>query len=127
MKIIKSGVIGLLIANTVYNLMALFFIDSSIRMYIITTMALGLIIGLAAAVYSIEKLSLLVRTSIHVIISFAAFLGAAYLGKWFPFHLWAILSGAAIFIGIFIVIWSIFYIRERQEIKRINDALACGK
>ena len=124
MKTIKSGITGILLANTVFNLMAMAFVDETIRQYIIGAMLLGLAIGLAATVYRIEKLPILAKMIIHLSVSYIAFLTVAYQGHWFPFQMDIIVSGTILFMAIFFIIWLVFYTIEKKNVTQINKRLA---
>lgn len=89
-------------------------------------MLVGIACGGTAVIYQFSRPSGLVKVLIHVCVGMGVFYPIAiYLG-WIPFYPDRALFTVLQFLfscGIFMVIWSCFYLFNRKEAKRINQRL----
>lgn len=118
-KIVNGIFIGMGTASTVFLIMKFFFLDFAGQRQIKSVLLMGIIVGAATNIYNLERLNLFIQVLIHLSISYITFLFAAYYGAWFPFKE-GIVSGTLIFILIFILLWTFFYLRERKELEEVN-------
>lgn len=120
MKQIKMILIGIGISSTIYLLMGLVFTSGQTRLNIMLVLLLGLISGVLSLIYDNEKLSMLMKTSIHVIGMLITFYAIALTANWFEFKLVQMLSATIIFLVFFFSIYSYFYFKEKREVEKIN-------
>lgn len=92
----------------------------------IGAMMIGVACGGTAIVYQFDRPSIFLKIFIHFCVGMGVFYPIAmYLG-WIPFYSGRILLTVLQFLftcGIFMVIWSCFYLFNRKEAKRINKRL----
>ncbi len=85
---------------------------------------IGVIATLLSEIYSIEKLSLLCKSLLHLGSMFVLIFSAGYYLKWYHLKsLSEIISVLATFIIIYFVIWTIGYLQAKREWQHINDQL----
>lgn len=89
-------------------------------------MIVGIACGSTSIVYQFKRPSILLKTLIHFCVGMGVFYPVGiYLG-WIPFHPDRIIFTVLQFLsscGIFMIIWSCFYLFNRSEAKRINKRL----
>ena len=124
LEIIKSGIYSLCIGSTIFLFGGIFFADKGIQTTIISAMLMSLIFGLFSLIYKAEKISFLFKSLIHIYGSYVTFLITAYINKWFPFHFATVLVASVIFLVIFMLIWLIFYQKEKKSVNAINKHLS---
>lgn len=92
----------------------------------IGAMVIGIACGSTSVVYQFDRLSASLQIMIHFCVGMGVFYPSAiYLG-WIPFYPDRIILTVLQFLfscGIFMVIWSFFYLFNRNEAKRINQRL----
>ncbi|MEY8428629.1 DUF3021 domain-containing protein [Lachnospiraceae bacterium 46-15] len=92
----------------------------------IGAMVIGIACGGTSVVYQFDRPSASLKITIHFFVGMGVFYPAAiYLG-WIPFYPDRIIHTVLQFLfscGIFMVIWSCFYLFNRNEAKRINKRL----
>lgn len=123
LKITKASLQGLCIGSTIFLFSGLFFTDSTTRKMILSFLLFSLVMGALSTIYDHKKLPLLLKTLIHVIGSWLVFLIMAFINQWFPFKVGIILTATLLFLLIFFAIWTVFYFKEKNEIKAINRRL----
>lgn len=124
MRQIKQIAIGVGISSTIYLLLGLIFTSGQTRLNIMLVLLLGLISGCLSLIYDNEKLSLLVKTLIHLIGMLITFYIIALSANWFEFDAVQMLVAAVIFIGFFFIIYTYFYFKEKKEVAKINDKIS---
>lgn len=82
----------------------------------------GIVGRLAGYVYKFSKINLFLRTSIHIIALFAYFTCVAFYLHWIT-NVASYLIGSAIFFLMYIIIWSVLYVAEKQKVNAINAKL----
>lgn len=122
-KIGQNAMMGVAIGSTIYLTMGLVFTSGQVRINSLLIVLMGLVIGGLSTIYDSEKGSLLMKTLCQVIGSYLIFLVAAYWGNWFPFQLGIMVTSSLMFFGIFFTIWTLFYLREKKELEKINQQL----
>lgn len=89
-------------------------------------MVIGIACGSTSMIYQFERPSYLSKILIHFCIGMGVFFPVAiYLG-WIPFfsdRIFLMILQFLFSCGIFMVIWSCFYLFHRNEAKRINERL----
>lgn len=118
-EIINGIFIGMGTASTVFLIMKFFFLDFAGQRQIKSVLLMGIIVGATTIIYTSERLNLFIQVLIHLSISYTTFLFASSYGAWFPFKE-GIVSATLIFILIFIVLWTFFYLREKKELEEVN-------
>ncbi|MCI9526949.1 MAG: DUF3021 domain-containing protein [Lachnospiraceae bacterium] len=89
-------------------------------------MLVGIACGGTAVIYQFSRPSGLVKVLIHVCVGMGVFYPVAICLGWIPFYPDRALFTVLQFLfscGIFMVIWSCFYLFNRKEAKRINQRL----
>lgn len=124
MRQIKQIAIGVGISSTIYLLLGLIFTSGQTRLNIMLVLLLGLISGCLSLIYDNEKLSLLVKTLLHLIGMLITFYIIALSANWFEFDAIQMLVAAFIFIGFFFIIYTYFYFKEKKEVAKINDKIS---
>lgn len=123
-KLFESTFIGIGIALFISAIsMALTTSDAQVKWSILSTIAFGAVAGGASVVYQFKRLSHLMQVLIHFGLSLAAFLLAAYVNHWFPMEVGIILGQGVVFMGLFFISWTYFYVSTLKEIKHINQRL----
>ena len=89
-------------------------------------MLVGVACGGTAVIYQFQRFSWYVKVIVHFCVGMGVFYPiAVYLG-WIPFYPDRVMYTVLQFMlscGIFMVIWSCFYLVNRKEAKRINERL----
>lgn len=120
MKWLKNMVIGLCIGSFCYLVIALFFVNHTLRMQMIGVMLVSAIMGVCTQIYQIKQLSLLMQTIIDLCIRYVSVISIGMLFGWFPFHFGAIMTATIIFIVLFLLFWTGFYLYERHQYQKFN-------
>lgn len=123
LKIMRASLQGLCIGSTIFLFSGLFLTDSATQKMILSFLLMSLAMGAFSAIYDHKKLPLLLKTLIHVTGSWIVFLVTAFVNQWFPFKISITLSATLLFLLIFFAIWTLFYLKEKNEIKMINQRL----
>ncbi|MGY3779434.1 DUF3021 domain-containing protein [Isobaculum melis] len=123
-NLLKNSGIGLGIGCTIYTISGAIFTTGMIQKSILLVIIMGLLIGAFSTIHENQTLSLLTKCTIQFFSSYASFLVAAFLGAWFPFKLPIIFTASLLFVVIFFVIWSLFYLIEKRELAVINEKLS---
>lgn len=122
MRLLKSGLLGMMIGSLIFLVIGVFFTDDSVRSMILGVLVMSLLFGLLSQVYN-SSLALLSSVLIHLFGSYLVFIGVAYFFNWFPFNPWIVLSSTIIFVVIFMIIWTIYYFVEKKRIAKMNEQL----
>lgn len=84
---------------------------------------LGSAFAAASVVWQMETWSIARQTAVYFLVTAVVMFGVAYLNRWMEPSLEGFLIYAAIFVGIFIVIWLILRLAFSTQIKQVNDKL----
>lgn len=84
---------------------------------------MGLVFGLGAAVFTLEKWSLLKRTIVHFVISYFGFTPLAIFAGWFPLNPYYLVSFTVTFILVYVIIWLVEINIVRKQINQINRSI----
>ncbi|WP_167353379.1 DUF3021 domain-containing protein [Peribacillus muralis] len=83
----------------------------------------GWFFSTATILFEIEKWSLLFQTTMHFLtVTILYFLLSFFVG-WIPFTIRGLMTGIAIFLPFYAIIWLSFYIYFRYQVKILNDGL----
>ncbi|MDQ0219796.1 DUF3021 domain-containing protein [Peribacillus cavernae] len=77
----------------------------------------------ATLLFEIDKWSLLSQTILHFMIVSILYFFLSFLVGWIPFSLNGLSAGIGIFILLYVIIWIIFYLYFRFQVKSLNDGL----
>ena len=86
-------------------------------------MLIGLLFSFNSLIFNATDWSITKSTFVHFICSYFPFTILAILAGWFPLKMMSLVSYTIIFIGIYILIWFISYLKTKKEIKNINEKL----
>ncbi len=92
----------------------------------IGAMAVGIACGSTSIVYQFDRPGGFWKVIIHLCVGMGVFYPVGINLRWFPFHPDRMLLSVLQFLcscGIFMLIWSCFYLFNRNEAKRINERL----
>ncbi|TDL86160.1 DUF3021 domain-containing protein [Vibrio vulnificus] len=78
----------------------------------------GWFFSTATILFEMDKWSLLFQTILHFLLSFVV--------GWIPFSAKGLVTGIAIFVPFYMIIWIIFYLYFRYQVKILNDGLVKG-
>lgn len=89
------------------------------------TIVVGMGFGTTPFVYSLKNMSMFARTTIHFVVGMTVFFSVAFYLKWLPYPQKVTMLILEIFISttFFFAVWSVFYVVNRKEAKRINERL----
>ena len=90
---------------------------------IFSTTALAFIAGGMNAIYSIERLPLMVAILIHGGVLYISYLGTYLLNDWLDFGVIPIVVFSAVFVVGFIVIWAIIFPIIKRNTAKLNEGL----
>ncbi|MFB1052044.1 DUF3021 domain-containing protein [Paraliobacillus sp. JSM ZJ581] len=97
---------------------------SQIWFYMLWSLVLGIYFGLSSFVFEDNEWSYLKQTCIHFIMSIAVyFFIALFITKWIPFSLIAILVSCIVFIFIYAIFWTGYYLYYKKVEKTLNASL----
>ncbi|WP_285768401.1 DUF3021 domain-containing protein [Peribacillus sp. SI8-4] len=83
----------------------------------------GWFFSTATILFEIEKWSLIFQTILHFLtVTILYFLLSFFVG-WIPFTFKGLMTGIAIFLPFYGVVWIIFYLYFRYQVKVLNDGL----
>ncbi|MGE7761454.1 DUF3021 domain-containing protein [Peribacillus sp. NPDC097895] len=83
----------------------------------------GWFFSTATILFEMDKWSLLFQTILHFLtVSILYFLLSFFVG-WIPFSAKGLVTGIAIFVPFYMIIWIIFYLYFRYQVKVLNDGL----
>lgn len=125
-KLLKNIVIGLALSSMLNTIFSLIFTTGKVQFTIMLYLIFGLVVGASTTIYQSEKLPLLIKTLIQLTTIFTSFILIAYFGDWFPFKFSILCIAVIFFLLIFFLIWSIVYVMEKREIKRMNETINKG-
>lgn len=126
MKFIRMMIIGLLISlSSSYVLVTLSVISNNAVMsgselleQIIIAAILGAVIGLLSIIFDIERLPFIIQLILHLIAVTLCVMIAGYFGRWFEHSgIKYVLISEAI---IYLIVWCILYILQKNDIEKIN-------
>lgn len=83
----------------------------------------GALFASISLIYNIESISLFSRSLIHALSGIVIYIFMGYLGNWFSMKISSILLSFIIFLGVYIIVWTGAYLREKGKINEINDLL----
>lgn len=83
----------------------------------------GALFAAISLIYNIESISLFSRSLIHALSGIVIYIFMGYLGDWFSMKISSILLSFIIFLGVYIIVWTGAYLREKGKINEINDLL----
>lgn len=83
----------------------------------------GALFASISLIYNIESISLFSRSLIHALSGIVIYIFMGYLGNWFSMNISSILLSFIIFLGVYIIVWTAAYLREKRKINEINDLL----
>lgn len=89
----------------------------------LSMLILGGVMGVTALIYEFNSLPIFVSLLIHLSISLATFIGIGIWNNFFGPNLMAVVFSALLFIVIFILIWTLFYLQAKKEVSEINNHL----
>ena len=111
------------ISCLIYMIMGIFFTTGEAKTNIICFLILVGVITVSSLIYEIESLPMLAKTIAHLLISIGTFFIISAYGKWFPLKLEIAITALLVFLVIFFIFWSVFYMIEKKKIDEINRTL----
>lgn len=93
-----------------------------VRQFVVSAIGGGIIVGISG-IYDIEKISILTKTTIHVVIALICYIGMAILGDWFNGNTKALVLNIAFFIAFYIVVWVLKYFSGKRRVDEINNMI----
>lgn len=89
----------------------------------IGTLLCGWFFSVATLIFEVERWSLLFQTFIHfVTVSILYFILSFSIG-WIPYSTTGIILGIGVFLVIYAIIWTIFYLYFRHQTKLLNELI----
>ncbi|MEN2467697.1 DUF3021 domain-containing protein [Ornithinibacillus sp. JPR2-1] len=96
---------------------------SQIWLYMLCTFVLGIYFGLSSLIFSDNGWSMLIQTIVHFSVSIIVYLIIALSAGWVPLRLFPILLTSFIFIGIYTLNWTGYYLYFKKVEKSMNANL----
>lgn len=121
MKLLKKTLFGIGIGSFIYILLSLFFVTQEIRVQIIGVLLCSAIMGACSQIYEVRRLSLLIQTMVDFLLRYAAVMIIGIVFGWFPFLGGALITATVIFLVIFFLFWTSFYLYERHQYQKFNQ------
>jgi len=96
---------------------------TAVIVQIICSMLIGAVSSGASVIWEIEKWSITKQTLIHFAVFVVTFIPLSYVLNWMPHNLYGALCYAAMFIGLYVLIWVSIYFPIKAKIKKMNRQL----
>lgn len=123
-RILKYGIMGMLISSFGFLAGSLFYLDSSLdNKTTITVFAMGFLIGTMSVIFDITSLSYVTAIIIHFFITFTVITISNFILGSGTFLLNHIFTYLAQFIFIYVIIWIGIYFFQRKDVATINQQL----
>ncbi|URZ88316.1 DUF3021 domain-containing protein [Floricoccus penangensis] len=123
-KILKYGIMGMLMSSFGFLVGSLFYLDSSLdKKTVITVFIMGFIVGMVTTIFDITSLSYITAIIIHFFVTLTIItisnltLGG---GEFISNHIFTYLAQ---FIFIYVIIWIGIYFFQRKDVDTINQQL----
>lgn len=134
MKILQSCLMGILFAlSTSYTLVTISVFErggsitgEGLLVQLCIAVVMGIAIGAASLIFTIEKLPLTVATVIHFSVVTVINLIAGIFGDWFE-NTQSVITVFIAQVIVYIIIWAVIYILNKREIESINTLLQEGR
>ncbi|OFI49306.1 hypothetical protein BG261_01620 [Floricoccus tropicus] len=123
-KILKYGIMGMLMSSFGFLVGSLFYLDSSLdKKTVITVFIMGFIVGMVTTIFDITSLSYITAIIIHFFITFTIITLSNFIlgsGTFISNHIFTYLAQ---FIFIYVIIWIGIYFFQRKDVDTINQQL----
>ena len=97
-------------------------LNATIIQFVLTGI-LGFVIAISSTLFDINKLNLLMQTTLHFLITATATSLVAFICKWIPYSVIGVIIWFAIFFIIYAIIWIAYMIAAKKSIAQINKNL----
>ena len=100
---------------------------SELNAVILQTVLCGIMgagFAMASVIWELDSWSLAKQSGIYFLIACVIMLPIAYVTNWMKHTILGVLSYAAIFAAIFVVVWLLQYILWKRKIKKMNDLVS---
>lgn len=131
-KIIESALIGLLISLSIsYGMVTFgvlnenaFISGQQLLLQFVVSAIFGIVVGVSTLIYNIERISFALQIAMHFILVSILVGIAGYFGEWFEYgNVGSIVNTYTTVLIIYVIIWLLFYIKTKHEIREINKLL----
>ncbi|OFI47676.1 hypothetical protein BG262_08200 [Floricoccus penangensis] len=123
-KILKYGIMGMLMSSFGFLVGSLFYLDSSLdKKTVITVFIMGFIVGMVTTIFDITSLSYVTAIIIHFFVTLTIITISNFILGSGTFLLNHIFTYLAQFIFIYVIIWIGIYFFQRKDVDTINQQL----
>lgn len=91
--------------------------------YMLMSFILGIFFGIASFIFELETWSPLKKTVIHFSLTIIVFFIIALSIGWIPVSFWAIVVSIIIFVALYVLYWSGFYLYYKKIENDLNNSL----